>query len=664
MRIEASPLVRPRRRPARAGRSTACASRGSAWRFSHTNGCAARAAAGAGRTARASAARERRAGGLRSRELPRPHEDRRDVERERERLAVAVEDLARDAGRARSPRDAGAPPAARSPARAARRGRRRGRAAARSTSAKSAAMTTTRARRRAARAHGRSTTCPFCGSAMPSRRARLGQRGRSCSVASSTRARAARARGEAASGARPTARSRCRRPAGGARPAACRAARDRAESVTRRAGGRASPASAVAGRSSADQRPRIASVRGAPRRCAAVRSSCLLPSSRSTTRSRALRARGLLATSSPPAAADAGSAGAPWRASRSAQRGRPGRAEAARGPAAERLLHAPVLERMIGEDREPPAGRSSAQPSARKRRARRARRSPRCGAPGRCASRDDARPGRGPHARHDLGELGGGRSGRARTMARATARARGSSPYSAMTRRRGRAPSQSFTTVGGGELGAGSMRMSSGPSCAEAEAARRVVELQRAHAEVEQDGVGAVPALAASCAPRSAKVPAGGGRGRRTRRAAGRARASAAGRGRCRAAGSPAPRRAAPRHEPPSPTVASTRQAPGRGRSPPTTCPTITGTWAAPTGPMSVSSARIGGPSPRIVAALRRRHPSPLSRSPPAIPHVPCRLANSRASRNSSSSKILSSCSPNARSRPADPRCGTCRHRP
>ena len=87
---------------------------------------------------------------------------------------------------------------------------------------------------------------------------------------------------------------------------------------------------------------------------------------------------------------------------------------------------------------------------------------------------------------------------------------------------------------------------------------------------------------------------------RTTRSAAGssrsRARASARGSRSTpsrRAPGAPATRAAAC---PPRPTVASTRRAPGRGRSHSTTSPTITGTWAAPTGPMPVSLVIGGAP--------------------------------------------------------------------
>src|SRR5262245_20355008 len=71
---------------------------------------------------------------------------------------------------------------------------------------------------------------------------------------------------------------------------------------------------------------------------------------------------------------------------------------------------------------------------------------------------------------------------------------------------------------------------------------------------------------------------------------------------------------------PPRPMVASTRQAPGRGRSHSTTPPNITGTWAAPAGPMSVSVV-IGGAShpwsPALAAAFTR---APHFR-PPAASH-------------------------------------------
>ena len=188
------------------------------------------------------------------------------------------------------------------------------------------------------------------------------------------------------------------------------------------------------------------------------------------------------------------------------------------------------------------------------------------------------------------------------------------------------------------------IRMSSGASARKLTRARR-----RRAAWSSRRGragrVGAVPAEAAGLVDRRERAPRGGGRDRLAResRLASRAR-----RGRDRAPSSVASGAAASSAAawPPSPSVASTRRAPGRGRSPPTTCPTNTGTWAAPTGPMSVPSVAIGGPSPRTAAALAALTPRLLALADRRAVHQLRQVTyKSSAPRTSGSSKIFSSCS-------------------
>ena len=192
--------------PADSSAATASASRGSAWRFSQTNGWRA-LSLGAHRRAAACRARFASAGSRAScaGELARPEVDRRHVDGQRERVAVAVDDRRRDAARASPAGGAGAPPAARKlAARGARSGRRRARRASANSDGEHARD------QRACRAAARCGALTAgrrpgpCG-APPCRAA--GARARRCDADRAAsparpRARAARARAGAASVAR------------------------------------------------------------------------------------------------------------------------------------------------------------------------------------------------------------------------------------------------------------------------------------------------------------------------------------------------------------------------------------------------------------------------------------------------------------------------------
>ena len=146
---------------------------------------------------------------------------------EREQIAVAVDDLARDAGRARPPGDAGPPPGARSRARAARSGRR----PAASSNAKNATSSAGDHERRARGGRAAPSSELDHLTLLGARRGRAFARAasasatRSCSVASSARELAVLVIEPLLHlRARPTAGSRRRPPGGAARPARGRGA--------------------------------------------------------------------------------------------------------------------------------------------------------------------------------------------------------------------------------------------------------------------------------------------------------------------------------------------------------------------------------------------------------------------------------------------------------
>ena len=144
----------------------------------------------------------------------------------------------------------------------------------------------------------------------------------------------------------------------------------------------------------------------------------------------------------------------------------------------------------------PPGARQSRQRRAAARRAPRTRRSRRCAAPGTCGGPTSSR--RSSSSRGSAGVSPArtsaierrGSSGPAGAFSRpAMSAACGSSAFSAS---RSRELASSLTRASSCEAGSprgGFIRMSSGPALLVAEAARRVVELHRRHAEVGENDV-------------------------------------------------------------------------------------------------------------------------------------------------------------------------------
>ena len=603
---------------------TAASSRGSAWRLSQTKGDVpswlCRRATGT-RSARATSRDAR----LRVAELAGTDVDARARSATARAARRAGRRSRRDAAPARPPGDAGPRPAARTPGpRSTARSTARASSSAKQSESSAAIDDDARAAA-ARRGHRSSITCPFWGSTSPSLRARrIGQRrrvlqrgelGAQLAVLVVEPLAELAGRGELVADVHhlePEPDLHAGRAAPAPRPAAVmrRAMRLR---MTR------TQAARIAGGPHQRAADRAARARAAPAR--SWRSS----SSRSTIRRRALRARGFAAISSRRRTTPAAAVRMRTLARPAAGAARqPRRAEARRRPAAERVLHASILEGVVGEHREAPA-RPEQRPAVgeQRARARPARRSPGCGSPGTSAS-----PGCSP--------------GVVRPTARATVSARASvdrertgAHDGARDGARARLLAQLRDGVGeralvprvddrrGGERGrAGSMRMSSGPAWRKLKPRAGVVELERAHAR-DRAGSRRRPSQ-----PSSASAAAQVG----VRSAGGAARVSPKGARRSRGQGQRlgiaidaeelrvgSGLRAGPRHGRPRPTVASTRRAPGRGRSPLTTCPTITGTctrtWAAPSGPVSVSSSVIGGSSPRLAAALPAVTSAPPSSS-------------------------------------------------
>ena len=168
------------------------------------------------------------------------------------------------------------------------------------------------------------------------------------------------------------------------------------------------------------------------------------------------------------------------------------RADAVRAPLAERVLHQPVLARVVGDDRERPPGarRSRSAGSARANPASSSLTAMRTAWNSRAKSGGPVRAPRRAADRAD--EVVARREGtvaRRRTISRARRPARGSSPYS----RKMRASSSSSRVA---EQLRGARRGASRAhahverrALPEGEAARRVVDLMRGDAKVEQDAV-------------------------------------------------------------------------------------------------------------------------------------------------------------------------------
>ena len=651
---------------------TASASRGDAWRFSQTNGAAVPIFFCEPRRSGRRAARElRRARAPVAASWRGRTKTDGTFDREREQLAVAVDDRRRDAGSSATLwRCCRAASARERRARAAPPGRRRAQRAARTAARRAPRPRATRARRPRGAFMELDRPGPCRGSthaeplAPPRRGARRVAQRRELDLA----ARAARARGDGAACARrrelvadvdhlepqPDVRHAEERPARA--PSASDAAHEpaahdpheRRGSVARRTSGRRTDSERAHGARSLTRRSSV-------------------PPAFDDAQARAARAR-VRRRSPPPSAAPAARQDrAPGAASRRRSCTTRGRTDGSRRPSAETPPSRGGL-RASGR-RGPRAGRPAGAASSRRRESASSAPSSSFTAmrsawkvrvagwrPG--LPRPTARATTSASAVRRSRADGRGRS-RARRRAPAAprrtramaSRQRPPRPTRSRSRRRSRAAS-------------GPIRMSSGPSARKLKPRARVVELERAHAEVEQDRVGAVPAELARARASSVGVARAAQRdavaGRREPRAGARERvgvASSAERASCRA-----PRRAAPPHALRAPRSHRRDGHPAGGAAPPPPAPTITGTLGGAHRPDVRLVVVIGGSSPRLAAALAAFTPRLLALRRVGGRHQlssghPTEAAEVRR-------EDLCSSWPGPPATPVCPRCGTCRHRP